>query len=426
MRNTLFALLVSLMALAKGIAQGVEFKHNDLKVAIETAQPSQLIFVDLFAAWCAPCKMMDKQIFPLERVGAYINTNFVTCRLDADSEAGKALMKDYKVEGLPTLLILDAEGKEVHRHTGMLDDYTLVRFCRTAKNDLISLDDLYKAHRKDKTNTDKMQALLLEAPYVVPTLKSENQAKKWIVRIEDTFKLYVDTKGIENMANSTDFRLLTMFKPQYTKDDPIIEKMIRYFKDFAKDINDQAVAQYITSLHLGYVMSLANDCKKEYEREIDRITGDMMHVYAAIQADPEGYKQSVWEFANAACAISKKETETYVKHMDNYLKYLPKLQYNDYAKAIEALYNGLGEKLDKVSAEAVINWGSKALEMDPDNESQSSMHMVFGDSYKVLGDMTKAKAMYNKAFELMMKSQKPQFIQNMQPVLTKRLESLNA
>lgn len=81
----------------------------------------------------------------------------------------------------------------------------------------------------------------------------------------------------------------------------------------------------------------------------------MMHVYAAIQADPEGYKQSVQEFANAACAISKKETETYVKHMDNYLKYLPKIEYNDYAKAIEALYNSLGEKLDKVSAEALIN-----------------------------------------------------------------------
>lgn len=428
MQKLLLTLIFPLMIFGKGFAQGVDFKHDNVKVAVEAAQTdNNLVFVDLFATWCGPCKIMDKQIFPLEAVGTYINTNFVTCRINADSEEGKAFMQEHKIEGLPSLVILNAEGKEVAKHTGLLDDYALVRFCRAAKNDLPDMEALYKAHRKDKKNPEKMLPLLLEAPYFVPTLKSETQAKKWILRTEDTFKLYLDTKGIENMANPTDFRILSLYKPVYTKDDPVIDKMVRYFKDFAKGVNDQAVAQYITSLHLGYVMTLANDCKvSDYEREVDRITGDMMHVYATLHADTEGYKQSILEFARSACAVSHKDAAEYIKHMEAYLQYLPKVQYNDYAKAIEALYNDIGGDLSKTSASAAINWGTKALELKPDNEAQSSMYMVFGDSYKVLGDLVKAKEMYNKAFELMMKSQKPQFIQGMQPVLKKRLEDLNA
>lgn len=425
MRKLLFAIILPCLCLSSLWGQGVDFKFNDLKAAQEAAGADRMIFVDLFATWCGPCKMMDKQVFALESVGQYINNNFVTCRLDADSDAGKALMAEYQIQGLPTIMVLDAQGKELAKHTGLIDDYALVRLCRGLKGDLPDMEGLYKAHRKDKKNLDTMQAFLMEAPYFVPTLKSETQAKKWILRVEDMFKLYVDTKGIENMANPTDFRLLTMFKPQYTKDDPIIEKMIRYFNDFSKGINDKAVAQYISSLHLGYVMNLANDCKKDYQREIDRITGDMMHVYAALQSDPEGYKHSISAFAGAACAISQKNAAEYVKNMDDYLKYLPKVQYNDYASAIEALYNGLNENLDKTSAEACLRWGAKALELGPDTEAKSSMLMVFGDAHKALGDLAKAKELYTQAFELMMKSQKPQFIQGLQPVLKKRLEDLN-
>lgn len=48
---------------------GGQAQYPTATEAVNAATPDQLIFVDLFATWCGPCKMMDKQVFPLKEVG---------------------------------------------------------------------------------------------------------------------------------------------------------------------------------------------------------------------------------------------------------------------------------------------------------------------------------------------------------------------
>lgn len=46
----------------------------------------RLIFVDLYADWCVPCRIMDKNVYSDPTVASLLNTRFLSVKLDADSQ----------------------------------------------------------------------------------------------------------------------------------------------------------------------------------------------------------------------------------------------------------------------------------------------------------------------------------------------------
>ena len=71
--------------------------------------------IDFGAEWCAACKELEHQTFPSDAVRKAAG-GFVLLRADLtkdDDPAVQALRKRYKVRGLPTVIFLDATGKEI-------------------------------------------------------------------------------------------------------------------------------------------------------------------------------------------------------------------------------------------------------------------------------------------------------------------------
>ena len=57
------------------------------KDALEKAQKGpKLIFVDLYADWCVPCRIMDANVYSDPTVASLLNTRFYAVKLDADSQ----------------------------------------------------------------------------------------------------------------------------------------------------------------------------------------------------------------------------------------------------------------------------------------------------------------------------------------------------
>ncbi|MBN8550674.1 MAG: thioredoxin family protein [Deltaproteobacteria bacterium] len=87
-------------------------------------QRSTLVMVDMYADWCAACKELDAKTFSDPEVKERL-AKFALVRVDftLDSDYTTKLTEQYDVAGLPCLLFLTANGKEIpdSRITGFLE-----------------------------------------------------------------------------------------------------------------------------------------------------------------------------------------------------------------------------------------------------------------------------------------------------------------
>ena len=62
MKKLIFVLL---LALGAGAAQGqVKFETKSTDAVREMAiKQGKLVFIDLYASWCPPCRMMEREVF---------------------------------------------------------------------------------------------------------------------------------------------------------------------------------------------------------------------------------------------------------------------------------------------------------------------------------------------------------------------------
>lgn len=97
-----------------------------LMPVLEQAQrQKKTVFVEFYASWCAPCKVMEEEIFTQVPTLQYLNKNFLNFRTDFDSPAGKTIASIYEVKSLPTVLFLDPQGVVLERHTGIANPSVL-------------------------------------------------------------------------------------------------------------------------------------------------------------------------------------------------------------------------------------------------------------------------------------------------------------
>lgn len=108
-----FALVGLLGAETASPIAWVPFSDDALTHAIATQRP---VVVDFGAAWCIPCREMDRTTFRDPAV-ARVATDFVMFKVDVtnEDEHAAALTGRFGVAGVPTLLVLGPDGRERSR-----------------------------------------------------------------------------------------------------------------------------------------------------------------------------------------------------------------------------------------------------------------------------------------------------------------------
>jgi thiol-disulfide isomerase/thioredoxin len=94
------------------------FIDNDPALALARAKAEgKLLFIDFYGIWCPPCNDLDEHAYPTTAFKAAA-ADFVLVGLDVDTPQSHDWKSRFKVGGYPTLVIADADLKEIARVVG--------------------------------------------------------------------------------------------------------------------------------------------------------------------------------------------------------------------------------------------------------------------------------------------------------------------
>ncbi|OCX52355.1 thioredoxin [Mucilaginibacter sp. PPCGB 2223] len=96
----------------------------------QAAAQHKYIFVDAYATWCGPCKMLRATTFKDPKVAAFFNQNFVNISIDMEKGMGPQLAQQWRLEAYPTLIIFNPQGKPVLGTVGYIKADELLKFAK--------------------------------------------------------------------------------------------------------------------------------------------------------------------------------------------------------------------------------------------------------------------------------------------------------
>lgn len=119
----LYAFLISMLLFPFVINAQVDFVEvttlQEMELMQKKASDQQLmLFVDVYATWCGPCKLMDQDVYTDPTVAEYMNANFISVRIDGECDYGRVYAADQELEGYPSMFIFTMNGEPISRVVG--------------------------------------------------------------------------------------------------------------------------------------------------------------------------------------------------------------------------------------------------------------------------------------------------------------------
>jgi len=142
------AAAVALSCASSGSANVATMRWQTFEEGLAAApRTNRPILLDFWADWCAPCKVMDADVYTKDEVVRAAEP-FVAVRIDYDRKP--ALARRYGVADIPTIVVTDSYGSELFRYTGYLDAAAFREMLGSLPRDVTEFNRLTRALERDR------------------------------------------------------------------------------------------------------------------------------------------------------------------------------------------------------------------------------------------------------------------------------------
>lgn len=364
------AIFSSLFIAAVAFAQGIKFEDSNFAAILAKAKKeNKLVFVDAYASWCGPCKLMVKNIFPLQTVGDFYNSHFVNAKIDMEKGEGIGLAKKYNVKAFPTYLFINGDGEEVHRTLGYVEEKDFIQFAKDAEDPnkrLTALKQKFENGEKDPEFLKNLAGLTIynDAEFAGKVLDRYFQQKTTL-----------DKEDVQMLLSGTQSTESPLYKIFQTKKAEII-------KIFPEDKYEK----FDKNIKLNTVL------KKSYNAD-KKSWNDSYFLTESQKFLSKDESEKVLKRVKASRALKDKDIPTYEK--------LTLELYKDYSALGSEELNSLAWNFfenvsNKASLEKALAWAQESVKKDENYANTDTLANI----YNKIGDKKNAKMWAEKSVAL--------------------------
>lgn len=346
---------------------GIWFEQGQTleQVLAKAKTENKFVFVDCYATWCGPCKEMDKNVYPLEKVGKYLNNKFISVKMQMDSSKNDKdaikiqyadalyIREKYKIDAYPSFLFFTPDGKIINRSKGAKDPDGFIALAAEVLDPKKNYYVLMTLFQQGERDLSAMSFLARRGMVLGDTMESRQVAKEYINQVNK--KSLLTRENIEFMREFTQSSEEIGFKLFYQHADSI-DKIMG---------DDTYSRQFVQSILYKEIVMPEFDKTKQ--------SPDFVPNWSALRAIiskkyNQYYSDRVITAARASWGLDQKNWPEYTKYLVRFQEtygsrsnkdVMASLILNNYAWAI-FLYSNDSEELNKALA-----WSNRAVMMCP-------------------------------------------------------------
>jgi len=122
------ALVAITLVASTGLLKADAWTTDYNKAIAQAKAENKLVLLDFTGSdWCGYCKLLDQEVFTQSSFKDFADKNYILVTVDFPRQSpltddlkkqNDALGQQFKIDGYPTLIVLDADGKELGRQVG--------------------------------------------------------------------------------------------------------------------------------------------------------------------------------------------------------------------------------------------------------------------------------------------------------------------
>jgi len=364
------AIFSSLFIAALAWAQGIKFEDSNFATILAKAkEENKLIFIDAYASWCGPCKLMVKNIFPLQTVGDFYNSHFINAKIDMEKGEGVGLAKKYSVKAFPTYLFINGDGEEVHRTLGYVEEKDFIQFAKDAEDPnkrLTALKQKFENGEKDPEFLKNLAGL---------TIYNDSEFAGKVLDRYFQQKTSFDQEDVQMLLSGTSSTESPLYKIFQTRKAEII-----------KILPEDKYEKFDKNIKLNTVL------KKSYNAD-KKSWNDSYFLTESQKFLTKDESEKILKRAKANRALKDKDIPTYEK--------LTLELYKDSSAASSEELNSLAWNFfenvsNKASLEKAVAWAQESVKKDENYANTDTL----ANLYNKIGDKKNAKMWAEKSIGL--------------------------
>ena len=351
---------------------GIKFgKHSFVQTLEQAKKENKLIFLDAFASWCGPCKLLDQNVFPKKEVGDYFNANFLNLHIDMEKGEGIEIAKKYGIYSYPTLLFIDGDGKVVYKAVGYMSPQELISIAKEAVNPENTLEN----------KIAKFEAGEKDPEFLMGLIKNTNSSDFSLAQKVATryFQTRTDTTYSKEEAG-----MLLFFTK--TTDDDLYKIFTAKKAELSTQIPESYLAEYDKQLKLNTVL------QKSFDANTQRIN-EPIFIAEGTKIYGEKEAKQLLNKINMDLFFTQKKYDDYAKSALNYYQN-PK----DFAtdELNNVAWNFYLYVTDKTLLTQVTQLCLEGIKKEENSQNTDTLANIY---YK-LGDNKNAKLWAKKSIEI--------------------------